>query len=239
MRKWSIIIFCYNEEAAIEQVILKALEFLNANGSAGSELLMVDDGSTDRSAEIMAHWSTQDPRIKLIRHPVNKGIGAALKAGYDAAKGDWVCAVPGDGQFDVFELASVPVLTPNTFISFYRRDKRYNAYRKLLTIFNNLFNRYLLGIYLRDVNWIKVYSIEQLRFVEYSLNSSLIESEISAKLLKSGYTAIEIPSEYRLRLGGSPKGGGWKTLRKAAAEMLALAKLVRTFRKAPSLPKAL
>jgi dolichol-phosphate mannosyltransferase len=231
MRKWSIIVFCYNEEDAVHNVVEQALIFLDTYGSAGSELLLVDDGSTDRSKVILANWQKKDSRIQLISHPVNKGIGAALKAGYDAAKGDLVCAVPGDGQFNVFELASIPDLQEHSFVSFYRIDKRYNLYRKLLTIFNNLFNRFFLGIYLKDVNWIKVYTLEQLKFADYRLDSSLIESEISGKLLKSGCKAIEMPSEYQARLGGSPKGGSWKTLQKAITEMNVLAKLVGDFNK--------
>jgi glycosyltransferase involved in cell wall biosynthesis len=231
MMRWSIIIFCYNEQTALATVIQSALQFIRHPERADSEIILVDDGSTDGSSAICVQATAQHPEVHLIRHPHNRGIGAALKSGYDTASKDWVCAIPGDGQFDVFELVGIPPLARHEFVSFYRKDKRYNLYRKLLTLFNNLFNRFFLGIYLRDVNWIKVYSLEQLRFSDYRLESSLIESEISGKLLKSGWKAVELPSQYHRRLGGSPKGGSWRTLWKAVVEMRVLAKLVNGFNK--------
>ena len=56
MRKWSIIIFCYNEEAAIYKVVEHSLRFLDAYGSKDAELIIIDDGSTDDSKMIMTEW---------------------------------------------------------------------------------------------------------------------------------------------------------------------------------------
>ena len=100
----------------------------------------------------------------------------------------------------------------------------------MLTVLNNIFNKYFLGIHLKDVNWIKVYSGEQLLNLNLQLNSSLIESEICAKLMKSGYQAIEISSEYHPRVGGASKGGSWKTVRKALNEMWCLYSEVKNFK---------
>ena len=222
----SIIVFCYNEHASIGQVIQSSLDIAAKLGD-DHEVIVVDDGSTDGSQEVIAQYDS----IKYIRHPQNKGIGAALRSGYAAAIKEYVCAVPGDGQFDLTELLSVRPFGFDTFYSFYRPSTNYSAYRKALTILNKLFNKYILGINLRDVNWIKVYRKEQLLFVNPELYSSIVESEICCKLLKSGSRAIELPSVYLERQSGEAKGGKWNTLVKAINEVWTLYRVTRRFKK--------
>lgn len=231
MIKWSIIIFCYNEVDSIAKVIEGALKFVSDENRKGSEIILVDDGSSDGTEIICRQYAGKTSLIRLIHHEQNSGIGAALQAGYLAARGQQVCAIPGDGQFNIVELEKIGYLEEKTFVSFYRIRKYYSLYRQLLTTFNNLFNLFFLGITLKDVNWIKVYTLHQLKCVDFQLKSSLIESEISAKLLKSGYKIIELPSEYLPRSGGESKGGSIKTITKAAKDLWLLWKCVHSFEK--------
>jgi hypothetical protein len=85
----------------------------------------------------------------------------------------------------------------------------------------------VLGISLRDVNWIKVYSKEQIEFASPQLTSSILESEICAKLMRAGAMAIELPSIYHPRVAGKPKGGGLRTVIKALKEIYMLYKVTR------------
>lgn len=83
---------------------------------------------------------------------------------------------------------------------------------------------------MRDVNWIKVYRKEHLDFTQPQLTSSIVESEICAKLIQSGVLPIEIPSVYHPRKTGQAKGGSWNTLRKVLSEMRALYNVTHNFR---------
>lgn len=231
MIQWSIIIFCYNEANSIAKVIEDALKFVSDENRKGSEIILVDDGSSDGTEVICRQYAGKTSLIRLIHHEQNRGIGAALQSGYQASNGQQVCAIPGDGQFNIAELEKVGYLEEHTFVSFYRIRKYYSPYRQLLTIFNNLFNLFMLDIKLKDVNWIKVYTLHQLKWVDFKLKSSLIESEISAKLLKSGYKVIEMPSEYLPRSGGESKGGSIKTITKAVKDLWLLWRCVRSFNK--------
>jgi glycosyltransferase involved in cell wall biosynthesis len=200
-------------------------------GGAG-EIIVVDDGSTDGTQELLA---TEDG-IRYIRHIQNRGIGPALRTGYEAALGEYVCAVPGDGQFDLTELYILKPFDFDTFYAFFRPSTNYNFYRTVLTKANKLFNKILLGLDMRDVNWVKVYRKEQLEFVCPTLQSSIIESEICCKLLKAGSKPVELPSVYHVRTSGEAKGGKWHTLSKAFREMWALYWVTRGFdRKYPPL----
>lgn len=186
------------------------------------EIIMVDDGSTDDTAGVMEKIKHKHPQVILIKHPKNLGIGWALRNGYQTATKDFVCAIPGDGQFDINELKQVRPFLNNIYFAFYRQTTNYSAYRSILTWMNRLFNQHVLSVYLRDVNWIKVYRKEQLLMVDPVLKSSLIESEICAKLYKAGVYPLEIPSHYLPRAEGTAKGGSWNTLRKVIREIIKL-----------------
>ena len=222
----SIIIFCHNEKDNIERVIRSSFD-IAAQLSDDFEIIVVDDGSTDGTKGIVKRY----PLVKYIIHPTNLGIGMALRSGYNAATKEYVCAIPGDGQFDVSELLNVKPFPIYNIYSFYRPETHYGIYRTTLSFLNRIFNRVLLGIEMRDINWIKVYRKDQLEFVDFQMKSSIIESEISAKLIKAGCLPIECASVYHERKGGVSTGGSWKTLSKVISEMLALYKTVSNFNK--------
>ena len=224
----SIIIFCFNEAGSIGALLQTSVSFLQSF-SSDFELLIVDDGSTDSTAEVLKNYDGKN-NIKVITHAFNKGIGEALQTGYCNASKEYVCAIPGDGQFDISELKRVSFFENNTYYSFYRLSTEYNFYRSLLTWLNRLLNQHILGIYIRDVNWVKVYRTEQLKLVKPELKSSLIESEICAKLNKCGIMPIEIPSKYLKREFGEAKGGNWKTLKKVIYEIWRLYLLTLRFK---------
>lgn len=93
MVRVSVIVPAYNEEEAIHEVLSGLLEMAPADGSW--EILVVDDGSSDATAERAAR-----PGVRVIRHPYNKGNGAAVKTGLREARGERVCLLDGDGQHD-------------------------------------------------------------------------------------------------------------------------------------------
>lgn len=226
----SVIIFCYNEAGNIGRVLELCARMI-PEITSDFELIVVDDGSSDNTAEEVQALAHHIPNLILIRHEVNKGIGLALRSGYAAASKEYVCAIPGDNQFDLSLLKSVKPFDDTTFYSFYRINTgSYSAYRKLLTWANRLFNQHVIGIFLRDVNWVKVYRLSQLRNMRPKLTSSLVESEICAKLFRSGVRPIEMPTNYLRREFGTPKGGSWKTLRSAMRDMLKLVWEVRRFK---------
>jgi glycosyltransferase involved in cell wall biosynthesis len=220
----SLIIFCYNEKESLKEVIEDAIRVANLLCKS-YEIIVVDDGSTDGTGAVLEAFGG----IRYIRHSTNQGIGMALRSGYAAATKEYVCAIPGDGQFDISELLKIEPFPFTRFYSFYRPVTHYNFYRKLLTKGNRIFNSVFLSIHLKDVNWIKVYRQDQLEFVKPELLSSIIESEITCKLIKAGALPVEVPSIYHRRKAGVAKGGQWKTLVNAIKEIIALQKTTARF----------
>lgn len=217
-QSWSIVIFGYNEKDSIHGVIQASQDVLTQMTSDW-EIIIVDDGSTDGTAESLTA-ALENPNIRLIKHPKNLGIGQALRRGFFGATKENVCPIPADGEYDVMELLQMPSFTDQQFVSFYRVVKTsYSSYRDVLSIVNNSFNRYLLGMNLKDVNWIKVFKKSHISQLQLQLKSSLVQSEACAKLMKCGVKPIEFPSKYTEREFGESKGGSFKIVIQALLDI--------------------
>lgn len=190
------------------------------------EIIIVNDGSTDRSHEFILNAIADKQNFIYEQHSLNLGIGQALKTGYRLASKENICAVPGDCQFNFRELLRCPTFTEKEFVSYYRKRTHYNLYRGFLHHFNRIINYLFLNVNMHDVNWIKVYKKSQIDRMELELNSSLVESEICAKLFAQKISCIEIESEYLKRLSDDSKGGAMKTVKQAIFDLFTLIKVV-------------
>lgn len=231
-QSWSVIILVYNEEETIAPVFHNAKKFLIENSISEFEIIIVDDGSRDNSEKIINDIKKTNAGLKYIRHPENLGIGKALLSGYKNACKENAIMIPGDGQFDINELKEYKNFSENTFLSFYRSEMRnYTPFRKVVTRLNKFFNKYFLNLSIKDVNWVKAYKTKDLKSLDLQLESSLVGSEICAKLNLKGYKAIEILSVYHRRIAGTAMGASAKNLTNALQELVKLAVVIRKFKK--------
>ena len=102
MTMLSIVIPAYNEEKGIVEIMERVLtirESLKAAGVDGMELLVVNDGSRDRTAEVADEVARKHEGVRIISHPKNRGYGAALKTGFAQAKGELVGFLDADGTY--------------------------------------------------------------------------------------------------------------------------------------------
>lgn len=232
-QSWSIVIFCYNECESVSRVYESVKQVLDKMQVQNHEVIIVDDGSNDGSKEVISKLRTENPSLITIIHENNKGIGQALRSGYFAAKNENICAVPADGQFDVEELLPYANISENEFISFFRKENTtYSMARNVLSHANKMVNKFLNGFYMLDVNWVKIYKREKLINLNLELQSSLIESEICAKLIKTNNKPQEVVSKYLARTHGVSKGASGKIVWQALKDTMQLFWVLRGFRKA-------
>lgn len=231
MQTWSVGILCYNEAGTLEKVTTDLLHVLRQLSNT-FEILIVDDRSTDGSRVVANDLAARHPEIRVISHEVNKGIGGALRSIYENARYENIGAVPGDGQFDTAEYLPFADIPEGHFVSFYRKENTsYSLFRNALSLVNKKLNAVCLGITLKDVNWTKIYKRKDLRSLQLELNSSLIESEICAKLLYLKKRVIEAESKYLPRTYGESKGSSMKIIKKAMKDTWILIRVMNRFRK--------
>lgn len=237
---WSIVVFCYNEVGTLHRVVDKLVRTFDQHRPGGYEILIVDDGSTDGSADVVRQLAAQYAVVRPLLHSTNRGIGRALRTGYAHARHENLTAVPADGQFDTDELIPHLNVPSGSFVSFYRLENTtYTLARNALSYANRMVNRVFLGLNLNDVNWVKIYKTGAVQSLPLVLESSLVESEICAKLIKSGHRVAQITSVYHPREAGASKGASWNVVRQALGDTLTLARILRSFtpnRMAPARP---
>src|SRR5262245_26316899 len=121
----------YNEEGNIEQTVTSALAVI-ADVADPYEVIVVDDGARDRTGEIADRLAADNPHVRVVHHPDNRGYGAALRSGFAAAQYPFVVLVDGDNQFDLDELpVLLRALERSDVVSGYRLTHRDPAIRRL------------------------------------------------------------------------------------------------------------
>ena len=203
-RSLSIVLPAYNEQDNVEAAVETA-----ARAAAGVvpdyEVVVVDDGSRDATAErLAAKAAAMDGRLRVLRHPVNKGYGAALRAGFLAARGDLVFYTDSDNQFDLAELgAAVPLMEHHDAVLGYRL-RRQDPLARLVT--SAVFNRItclLLGVRVRDLNCsFKLFRSEVLRALPLQSDDFFIDAELVACLHRAGARCTQVPVRHLPRRAG-------------------------------------
>ena len=231
MQTWSVGILCYNEVNTIEKVVLDTYRVLQ-QATNTFEVIVVDDYSTDGSREKAIELQKKYPQVKVVLHEVNKGIGHGLRSVYSNAIYENVTVTSGDGQFDVAEYLLYPEISKDNFISYYRRENTtYSLFRNILSLFNKELNKIFIGIDLKDVNWTKVYKKADVDKLDLQLTSSLVESEICAKLIYLGRKVIEVESKCLPRIFGESKGASSAIVKQAIKDIWKLILIMRKFRR--------
>ena len=222
----SLVVPMFNEEENIAHALACAVSALDRH-SGDWEIIVVDDASTDRSAEIVARQSAADPRIRVTRHEVNRKLGASLKTGFAAARKDLVLYMDADLPFDPDALGrAIQALqvTRADLIAGYRLDRTTEGFRR--TIYSYLYNS-LIGLLFgwphRDINFsFKLMRREVLEAVELKSEGSLIDAELIVKAKNLGFVIQQLGLDYFPRTRGRSTLSSPAVILKILRELVAL-----------------
>ncbi len=137
----SLIFLMFNEADNVRAVLTEALDYVRADLDEW-EIIVVDDGSSDGSAEIVEELAAAEPRIRLILHEVNQGMGGGMRTGLAAAQCDYFVFFPADGQLSPFELRKMIPLLGGGDIVLSVYPHRHSTYARALV--SRFFRDYML-----------------------------------------------------------------------------------------------
>jgi len=216
----SLVIPAYNEEAVIRSVIERSLAVLQRS-VPDSELIVLDDASTDGTFEILQQAKTAHPEIRIERHAQNRGIAATFEDLYRLAGKDFVFLISGDGQFPPETLEKcVPLLASYDIVICRRVVKHYTPYRHFISQAYRWLPRILFGVDALDPGGIKCMRREIIQTVRVESQSVFVEAERVIRAVKRGYRVTSVDMEQAPRQGGVAKGARFSTLVAATRDML-------------------
>lgn len=200
----SVFFPAYNDEGSIGGLVAVALEILPSLTN-DYEVIVVNDGSTDATADVLEQWVRKDAHVRVVHHERNLGYGAALQTGFRNASKDLVFYTDGDGQYDVRELPKLRGLLTDGIdvVNGYKIKRSDPASRKLLGGIYNQTARLMFRLPIRDTDCdFRLIRRSRIRDVEITSSTGAVCVELVSKLHRSGCTFAEAPVRHYPRLHG-------------------------------------
>lgn len=219
--KLSVLIPVYNEERTLEEVVRRVRSI-----ELPKEIILVDDGSKDRSREILTRLQKESERapdplneIRVFLQPHNQGKGAAIKVALDHARGEVIIIQDADLEYDPHDYPALlePIERGLADVVYGTRFAGGGAHRvlffwhslgnRMLTLVSNM----LTNLNLSDMEvGYKMFRAEVLKSIRLESNRFGFEPEVTLKLAKKGYRFYEVPISYHGRTYQEGKKITWK-----------------------------
>lgn len=219
----SAFIPCFNEEANVEAAVTTLIKVIQ-HITPDYEIIIIDDGSRDRTASIARQLAKDKPQIHLVSHATNLGYGAALRSGFRAATKEWVFFTDGDLQFDVSELAKfIPYTQTYNVVIGYRTSRAEGGIRALNARLFKLFIDILFRVHVKDIDCaFKLFKTQTIKSLPLTSTGAMISAEILYRLKKKNILFKQLPVKHYPRRYGSPTGANFKVILRAVTEALRL-----------------
>ena len=219
----SVFFPCYNEQDNIRRVCESATKVLGSLG-VDYELILVDDGSTDHTPQIVDAIAAADLRVRVIHHPTNAGYGSALQSGFRAATKTLVFYTDSDGQFDLSELPPLlPLMNRYDIVSCFRLNRREGLNRKFNAWCWTRLVCLLFRMQIKDINCaFKLFKRQMFDDMELWSTGALINAEILARATRHGYSITQVGVHHFPRTRGRPTGAHPRVIFRAFRELVKL-----------------
>jgi glycosyltransferase involved in cell wall biosynthesis len=210
----------YNDERTVESLTLKAISVLK-DISSNYEIIIVNDGSPDKSGEIADKLASDIAEVRVVHHATNKGYGAAIKSGFANANYEWVCFTDGDDEYDIHDLKRLIKLKEfYDLIITFRYVKLYSNMRIFISAVYNKVLRFIFRSPYRDISTglrlMRKSVYEELTLIS---DSPFIGAEITLRTMLKGYRVGEMGIQTFPREIGSGASTSMKNILKTIKDM--------------------
>lgn len=224
MQSFSVVLPCYNEEENIEQTIADVCNWMSSRGMTG-EVVAVDDGSADNTAEVLEGLTQKYSTLKVVHHTVNQGYGDAIITGCDTATMNVIGFMDSDGQFHAEDFDKLLPYIEQYPIVVGRRSRRADPFPRLVNAF--LYGRLVrlaLGVRIRDINCgMKIFRRDAWPTIRPRIASgALFNAEVLLRAKGAGLRWKQTPVTHYPRTAGTPTGAKISVILKMFAELFTL-----------------
>jgi glycosyltransferase involved in cell wall biosynthesis len=219
----SVFLPSHNEEGNVDRVVRGFLMEL-PRFADDYEVIVVNDGSRDRTREIAERLAAEDSHVGVVNHEVNRGYGGAVISGIRAAKMPWVLLADGDGQFDPADVGRLTAVAANYDVVAGRRAHRADPLMRRINgkAWTTLV-RVLLGITITDIDCgFKLFRRDFLDAIELRAHGAMISTELMARVAGRGARVTEVDVNHLPRLAGEQSGANLKVVMRAFKELFQL-----------------
>jgi glycosyltransferase involved in cell wall biosynthesis len=219
----SVVIPAFNEEANVGPVVERTRRVLDGQAWVqGYEIIVVDDGSTDRTGEVADTLAARHHEVRVVHHRRNGGFGAAIRSGYAAAAGTYSSAIPADGEVEIEQALNLLRDNLDADLVISRRDRTVVVRREVLSRAWNGLMRLIVGFDLRGMDGIYVIRTDLVRGFTLRSNTGLVNLEILVQCARRGVLTRSGIMRASPRLSGASKVTNVRTMSKLTWEMVKL-----------------
>lgn len=210
----SFIVTAFNEEDNIALTMATLQSVVQDARLTDYEIIVVDDGSTDGTAERIAELLKTVPRLRCVRHPVNRGLGCAVRSGIEAAKYPQFMIIPGDNDMHRdFVMSMLRFRGQADLILSAPLNKEMRSLgRNLVSMIYQMIYMVSFDLFLSYINGPGIWPTERVREIGLRSRRFAIISEMNVKLLRGGCSFAEVPGYFQ----AGPKARRTVTLKNLA-----------------------
>lgn len=220
----SIFFPVYNDWGTIATMTIQAI-YVAEKITQDYEIILVDDGSEEKTQNVLNFLKGRFPQIRVIHHEKNKGYGGAIKTGFKEAQKEWVFYTDGDAQYDVTELEKLAeALTDDVDVVNGYKIKRNDPFYRILTgkIYQYV-SKYLFSLPIKDVDCdFRLLKNSAIKKIQLNSNSGTICVEMIHKLSKIGVRFKEVPVSHYFRVSGKSQFFNCRRLLRVARDYFRL-----------------
>jgi glycosyltransferase involved in cell wall biosynthesis len=212
----------FNEEVAIAQVVRRYLELIPSIAD-DFELLLVDDGSTDRTGVILDELAREEPRMRVIHHPKNLGFAGFARTLIANATKELYVGISADGEIRVEDVLAMRGRMDEGFdvvVGVRTHKPNYSRYRKLVSWSYNRLVFVLFGYDFLDIGGPKLWRTRYLRGVDLISASAFMNAELLIGAARRGARIGFVTIEQQPRLGGRAKGATVRRVLEASRDLV-------------------